>query len=416
MNFKKLSYVFLVLILVLFASCSSNTASDKDITAFSFPQGTGVITDTSPTVGSIAVTVPFGTAVTALVATFTTTGASVAVDGTPQVSGTTQNNFSSPVHYIVTAQDASTKDYTVTVTVAGPTVGQVVPFTANGVTFNMVYVPGGLSFLAGLNDDEGASTVNDAYWIGETEVTYELWSTVHTWAIANGYQFANVGVKGSTGTGNVTQPVVAINWRDAMVFTNALTEWYNATNFTNYTCAYYTDSGYTAPIRTATGSLTVTRSTPGSQDAPYVLSTASGFRMLLSNEWELAARYKGADSSNGAYQYPAGSGYYWTPGSYASGATADYNNALATQAVAWYSANSSETNDVKLLAPNTLGLYDMSGNVWESVFDWSGSDIRAERGGYCWNNAEFLRVGVASYDHPANYGGGHGFRIGRSDL
>ena len=89
--------------------------SSKDITAFSFtsPAATGVISGTS-----IAVTVPFGTNVNALIASFTTTGASVKIDANAQTSGTTPNNFTSPLTYRVTAADASTKDYIVTVTVA----------------------------------------------------------------------------------------------------------------------------------------------------------------------------------------------------------------------------------------------------------------------------------------------------------
>jgi len=92
-------------------------SSTKAITAFGFasPAATGVITELTHT---IALTVPFGTNVSALVATFATTGASVAIAGTPQVSGTTADNFSNPVTYRVTAANASTQDYLVTVTVA----------------------------------------------------------------------------------------------------------------------------------------------------------------------------------------------------------------------------------------------------------------------------------------------------------
>ena len=98
----------------------------KDITAFSFttPAAVGVITGTN-----IAVTVPFGTDVTALVATFTTTGASVRVGATLQVSGTTPNNFTSPVTYTVTAADASTKAYTVTVTIAANPAKDITAFS-----------------------------------------------------------------------------------------------------------------------------------------------------------------------------------------------------------------------------------------------------------------------------------------------
>ena len=87
-------------------------SNSKDITAFSIvsPTATGTIVGTA-----INVTVPFGT--NALVANFTTTGASVRVGGTTQTSGVTVNDFASPVTYTVTAADSSTKDYTVAVTV-----------------------------------------------------------------------------------------------------------------------------------------------------------------------------------------------------------------------------------------------------------------------------------------------------------
>ena len=55
---------------------------------------------------------------TALVATFTTTGASVKVVSIVQISGTTPNDFTSPVDYTVTAADGYKQDYTVTVTVS----------------------------------------------------------------------------------------------------------------------------------------------------------------------------------------------------------------------------------------------------------------------------------------------------------
>jgi hypothetical protein len=92
-------------------------STTKALTAFAFasPSATGTVDESAHTV---AVTVPFGTAVTALVATFTTTGASVTVGGVAQVSGITANNFTSPVTYRVTAADGSSQDYVVTVTVA----------------------------------------------------------------------------------------------------------------------------------------------------------------------------------------------------------------------------------------------------------------------------------------------------------
>jgi len=81
--------------------------SAKDITSFSFSEGTGDISGTN-----ISVNVPFGTDVTALVPTISITGASVS-----PLSAVAQD-FSSPVDYTVTAADASTQTYTVTVSLA----------------------------------------------------------------------------------------------------------------------------------------------------------------------------------------------------------------------------------------------------------------------------------------------------------
>jgi hypothetical protein len=99
-------------------------SATKTITAFSFeglsPAVTGLIDESSHTIG---LTVPFGTNVGALVATFSTTGAAVAIAGTRQVSGTTVVNFGNPVTYTVTAGDGTTQAYLVTVTVAPLAIG-----------------------------------------------------------------------------------------------------------------------------------------------------------------------------------------------------------------------------------------------------------------------------------------------------
>jgi hypothetical protein len=79
--------------------------SAKDITGFT-------ILGIDGTVGAntISLTVPYGTDRTSLTPTITITGASVS-----PASGVAQD-FTSPVHYTVTAADGSTKTYTVTVT------------------------------------------------------------------------------------------------------------------------------------------------------------------------------------------------------------------------------------------------------------------------------------------------------------
>jgi hypothetical protein len=94
----------------------------KDLTSFGFAavHNPALSTDVAATITGtdIAVTVPFGTPATGLVANFTTTGANVRVGATTQTSGATANDFTGPVTYVVTAADGSTKSYVVRVTVA----------------------------------------------------------------------------------------------------------------------------------------------------------------------------------------------------------------------------------------------------------------------------------------------------------
>ena len=77
--------------------------------------------------------------------------------------------------------------------------------------------------------------------------------------------------------------------------------------------------------------------------------TGQNFRLPTEAEWELACR--GGNNSRG-YKY-SGSNYI--------------------DNVAWYDGNSEDkTHPVATKLPNELGLYDMSGNVWEWCSDWNG--------------------------------------------
>ena len=207
----------------------------------------------------------------------------------------------------------STRNCTLTFTATGvslsPTrsVTQQTPlinYTVGSVQFKMETVPAKKSFV-GVSDTACSSTttppcVTRNFYMAETEVTYELWQAVYNWATdamrgTKRYTFDNAGRQGgdsSTGpVGTNQHPVTTINWYDTIKFSNALTEYYNATNgtSTNLTLVYGTTAAQQQTIRTATG---IT-----SSNTSHILNTltpnanATGFRLPRDAEWELAARF-----------------------------------------------------------------------------------------------------------------------------
>ena len=95
-------------------------SSEKLITAFSFPALNPIVeAEVGQKQKTVELTVPYGTERTKLIAAFNISPEAVVKVGEEvQISGVTENDFSNPVKYTVTAQDGSTRNYTVIVTVA----------------------------------------------------------------------------------------------------------------------------------------------------------------------------------------------------------------------------------------------------------------------------------------------------------
>ena len=254
-------------------------------------------------------------------------------------------------------------EYTLAKETPKPTLTDKETFTVNGVSFTMVAVKGG-TFTMGGTAEQGSDAQSDEkpthqvtlsdYYIGETEVTQELWKAVMGTTIQ---EQAKKGTSDTSlyGVGN-SYPMYYISWDDCQTFVKKLNR-----------------------------------------------LTGKNFRLPTEAEWEYAAR--GGQKSRG-YKY-AGS------------------NTLSD--VAWYRDNSSsKTHPVKQKQANELGLYDMSGNVYEWCQDWYGSyssnaqtnptgsssgSCRAARGGNWRSSASYSRVADRDYGSPDARDGGLGFRV-----
>ena len=224
--------------------------------------------------------------------------------------------------------------------------------TIKGVQFKMVRVEGG-TFQMGATSEQGSDAYDDEYpvhsvtlsdyYIGQTEVTQELWEAV-------------MGSNPSYFEGDNQYPVENVSWNDCQEFIEKLNR-----------------------------------------------LTGKNFRLPTEAEWEYAAR--GGNKSKG-YKY--------------SGS----NDA---DAVAWYYDNSgSKTHPVATKQSNELGLYDMSGNVWEWCQDWYGKysshsqsnpkgantgSIRVLRGGSWFFKARSVRVSNRIINTPDYRNTNDGLRL-----
>ena len=262
------------------------------------------------------------------------------------------------------------------------------------VNIPLVKVEGGSCIL---NDTE---VTLSSFWISPYEVTQEEFESLMTgnqnYILPNPSWFSDNPAEGEV---QKRRPVEGVSWYDAIVYCNLL-------SIRNGLTPCYTIKGSSDPADWETLVL-------NDWESVTCDFNADGYRLPTEAEWEYAARGGQTGITDGSWD-----------NTYSGSGTIDD--------VAWYCDNCGDkTHEVGKKQANALGLYDMSGNVYEWCWDWYGSSsgypsgtedpagpdtgrYRVRRGGGLVSFASDCTVSNRYSRSPYDRSGDFGFRLVRS--
>ena len=239
------------------------------------------------------------------------------------------------------------------------------------------------------------------YEIARTETTFTLWKEVKSWALEHGYTFrAGCGVEGSDGAiggedSGSGQPVSQVSLRDVRVWLNALSE----------------KDGLEPVYRASNGKI-LRDSTDGYLcDNATVDYAKNGWRLPTEKEYDFAARgglcawYAKSSGLLPYTTFPSENIYDFPY----SGADAE----TSLEAYAVY--NSYRSSPCATKQKNSLGLYDLSGNMAEWTDDGpeDGSGKHYIMGGSYDEDADKCRIDSREALDSAAFADRIGFRLAR---